>query len=242
MRVRLSPPAFSVFSVNKMRLVLFDIDYTLLVNPKSWVGQEYAIKKIFGLEVKIPRDVYEGLTHPMILRAELAKRGVPETEFKKHERELYAANTRLLKSFKIDWKKQILPGVSELLDALSKNGAVLLGVLTGNPREVANVKLGGAGIAHYFKIWVNGPEARDRNGLPPVAIKKATKLLGRPPDSVVIVGDSIHDMRCAKENGLLALGVASGKTTSEELRAAGADAVLKDFSDTRVALEAILSV
>jgi phosphoglycolate phosphatase-like HAD superfamily hydrolase len=58
--------------------------------------------------------------------------------------------------------------------------------------------------------------------------------------SIVIVGDSVHDVACGRGLGVRAVGVATGITSLERLGAENPDALLEDFSDTEGALEAIL--
>ncbi len=58
--------------------------------------------------------------------------------------------------------------------------------------------------------------------------------------SVVIVGDSIHDVACGRSLGVRAVAVATGITSPERLAAERPDALMTDFADTERALEAIL--
>jgi len=58
--------------------------------------------------------------------------------------------------------------------------------------------------------------------------------------SVVIVGDSVHDVACGRSIGVRSVGVATGITSTERLAAENADAVLESFADTDQAMAAIL--
>lgn len=61
------------------------------------------------------------------------------------------------------------------------------------------------------------------------------------PQSVVIIGDTIHDVRCAKDTGCRALAVATGHHDADTLREAGADLVVDDLTDTTMLLNWMLS-
>ena len=58
--------------------------------------------------------------------------------------------------------------------------------------------------------------------------------------SVVVVGDSIHDVACGRSIGVRAVAVATGITSVERLAAERPDAIFEDFTETDRALAAIL--
>ena len=115
-------------------------------------------------------------------------------------------------------------------------------VLTGNLEPCARVKLGPLELNHRFGFGAYGSDHEDRYQLPGVAVKRALDHSGRQfaGKSVVIVGDSIHDVRCGRSLGVRAVAVATGRTTREVLAAEAPDALLDDFSDIEASLEAIL--
>ena len=75
---------------------------------------------------------------------------------------------------------RILPAVVELLEDLTGREDVTLGLLTGNWREGARVKLSKAGLEGYFELGAFGDDQPDRLGLPPVALERAAAFSGRP--------------------------------------------------------------
>ena len=52
------------------------------------------------------------------------------------------------------------------------------------------------------------------------------------PEHILVVGDTPHDIACARAVGAVPVGVATGTFTVEQLRATGAEIVFKDLSDT----------
>jgi phosphoglycolate phosphatase-like HAD superfamily hydrolase len=130
--------------------------------------------------------------------------------------------------------RRILPGVVSLLDALQADRNVILALLTGNLRSGAQLKLEAFGLWHYFVTGAFGDDADDRNGLVPVAAARV-KGLGHPDipaERIVVVGDTPHDVACARSAGARSMAVATGRSGMDELAAAGADAVLPDLGDT----------
>jgi phosphoglycolate phosphatase len=140
--------------------------------------------------------------------------------------------------------RRILPGIVPLLEALQADRDVILALLTGNLRMGAQLKLDAFGLWQYFVTGAFGDDAVDRNGLVPVAAARV-KALGYPdipPERIVIVGDTPHDVACARCAGALSMAVATGRSSVDELFAAGADAVMPDLGDTARALERITAL
>ena len=121
-----------------------------------------------------------------------------------------------------------------MLEAGYARGGVALGLLTGNLRRGAEVKLGSRDLWRYFPFGAFADDCEDRNQLGPHALRRARAHHGvefAPADTWVI-GDTPHDVVCARAFGARALAVATGRHSADELRAAGPDAVFPDFSDT----------
>jgi len=140
-----------------------------------------------------------------------------------------------------DSRKGIMSGVRALLDALFRRDDVYLALLTGNYEQAARIKLEYFDLWHYFRCGAFGDQAPDRNGLLPRALTAVAACGGpsfAPPD-VVVIGDTPLDIECAKFSRARSIGVATGMHSVDDLRAAGADAVFTDLSDTQDVLRAI---
>jgi phosphoglycolate phosphatase-like HAD superfamily hydrolase len=136
----------------------------------------------------------------------------------------------------------VKPGVAALLDRLADEPRVTLGLLTGNIERGARLKLEPAGLNRYFPFGAFGDDSADRYCLPSIALARAREETGRDFDgpSVVIIGDSVHDVACGRSLGARAIAVATGPTPAEKLQAEWPDALFADFSDVEAAREAIL--
>jgi phosphoglycolate phosphatase-like HAD superfamily hydrolase len=76
-----------------------------------------------------------------------------------------------------------------------------------------------------------GSDDEDRNRLLPIAVEKFLALTGMRVGyaDCVVIGDTPRDVLCAKPYGAVALAVATGGYSMEELKEAGADVVMEDL-------------
>lgn len=229
-----------------MNLILFDIDATLI--STSGVGiraMEAAGRELFGPAFTSTGVEYAGRLDPLIVRDLLIANGLPDTAANAAKlREGYRRH--LTEKLPQTPTARALPGVPRLLDLLESRAA--MGLLTGNYQDTGSIKLRACGIdPSRFPIAAWGDESPhdppDRTHLPPVALARYRARFGRDaePARCAIIGDTPHDIRCAKVNGLRALAVATGMFTVDALRAAGADLVLPDLSDAPAAADWLLS-
>jgi len=140
-----------------------------------------------------------------------------------------------------DSRKGVMPGVRELLDALSSRDHVHLALLTGNFEAAARIKLEYFDLWRYFRCGAFGDAAPDRNRLLPRAVE-AVAACGGPAFAVtdaVVIGDTPLDIACARFSAARSIGVATGLHSADELRAAGADIVFEDLSHTGSVLRAL---
>jgi phosphoglycolate phosphatase-like HAD superfamily hydrolase len=138
-------------------------------------------------------------------------------------------------------RKGLMPGVRELLDALAPRDEVFLALLTGNYEAGARLKLEYFDLWKYFACGAFGDAAPHRNVLVPIALTRVAACGGPSfaAAATIVIGDTPLDVGCAAHAGARSLAVATGSHSVDELRAAGADAVLKDLSDTDEVLRAL---
>ena len=139
-------------------------------------------------------------------------------------------------------KGQALLGVAELLTILSARPQDFdLGLLTGNTEQGARIKLRHFALDTHFTFGAFGDDHHDRNQLGPIALERAREQTGRSfsPDTVVIIGDTVKDIACARAFGARVLAVASGSVSRKTLEAARPDAILDDLGNLTEVLEVI---
>ena len=217
-------------------LLLFDLDGTLLLS--SGAGRramERAGKKVFGNGFSLAEITFAGGLDPLILDQAVSAMGSSLDQPKHLEfRGIYASEltAELLISH-----TYALPGIPQLLRRLSAMPGVEVGLLTGNYRETGCMKLTRAGIdPACFEPTIWGDAAETRPGLVRVALDGSAHVA---PQQVVVIGDTPHDVHCARVNGCRSVAVGTGSFTLEELSDAGADLALADLSDPRPLLRLI---
>lgn len=202
-----------------MWTVLFDIDGTLLHSGGAGRrAMERAAFRLFGAP-KVPRLELAGRTDHAIFHELLTALGLPAGDWYPAFRRQYHVllAEELEKSFRTG-SQLLLGGVLPLVRDLLESGDWRIGLLTGNSREGARIKLGRAGIEGYFSAGGFG----DWTSCRAEVARSAGAAVIAPgssidPGSVVVVGDSVHDIRCARACGFRAVAVATGGTCADVL-------------------------
>ncbi len=219
------------------RLVLFDIDGTLITDGgAARAAFTEALKRVFGYEGDLRRYDFSGRTDPQITIMVLGDAGWSEPEIAARFDDLWREYLDGLSRHATPDRVRALPGIPELLDAL--RGVVTLGLLTGNIEPGARLKLAPARLNDYFPFGAFGSDSANREELPPIAIERA----GFPfsGEDVVIVGDSIYDIRCGVPYDATTIAIASGKTPAEALRAENPRHLFETAEDFDALLAAIM--
>jgi phosphoglycolate phosphatase len=211
--------------------VLFDIDGTLIsTGGAGAVAWSHAFADLYGLaanieevtEAGMPDQEVVAVTFRHVIGREPSPREIAAlmAKYLDHLPDAVAASLTY----------KVYPGVPELLSRLSSSGQ-LLGLTTGNIEAAAHIKIARAGLNRYFTFGGYGSDAPDRGELTKIAIGRAATILGMPPPESYVVGDTPRDVEAAHYAGAVAVGVATGHFTVEQLREAGADYVLRTFAD-----------
>jgi phosphoglycolate phosphatase-like HAD superfamily hydrolase len=228
-----------------MKLVLFDIDGTLLSSEgMGRASMQRALDEVFGSPGS-PEYRYDGKTDRQIVREVMRLEGHSDEHIDSRMEklmELYLEGLRAgAKSGKFN--VQPLAGVPEILDALEARDDVVLGLLTGNIAPGARIKLSAAGIdPDRFRVNAFGSDHEHRPELPAIAQRRAGEVLGLSiaGDRLVVIGDTPADIACGRSLGARSIGVASGHYTVEQLQAHEPYAALPSLANTQQVLEAIM--
>jgi phosphoglycolate phosphatase len=221
------------------RLILFDIDGTLVSGGPAKHAFEAAMAETYGTVGDIGGVSFAGKTDPQIARELLSSVGFEREAIDSGFAELWERYVGHLEARLGDRPMQVLPGVHELLDALAGLEGVGIGLLTGNIVRGAELKLGSAGLWDCFEVGGFGSDHEERDELPAVAIERARvhwKVSIEAADAIV-VGDTPRDVGCGRAGGTQTVAVATGTFPAAELLEAGPDHVLNDFSSTREVVE-----
>jgi phosphoglycolate phosphatase len=215
------------------RLVLFDIDGTLLVagDPDHIPCLTEALTDVFGVPVTLDGVPLGGNQERAIAREAAHRAGIAADVIDDRLDAVMAELGRRFLARVTDRRDRLLPGVPASVDALARDGWDL-GLLSGGARAVSRAKVAAAGIDHLFPIGAFGDDHEDRAALVVVALAEAAGHHGEevPVDRVVLVGDTPRDVDAARRAGCGIVAVATGRFSASDLRDHGAVVVLDDLS------------
>lgn len=201
-------------------MILFDIDGTLLlIYPIGRDAMSKAMEEVWGIPEALKGVYFGGFTDGAAAQRVATGRDPGEMW------ERYLVHLRAMTAARDDIAP--LPGVTELLDALERSGH-RPGLLTGNIRAGAEIKLAAAGLEDRFD-YERSAFAEDGEDRLAIA-EAARRRCGDGP--LTIVGDTLADIRCARHIGARVLSVATGHEGEEKLREAGPDRCVPDLSAT----------
>jgi phosphoglycolate phosphatase len=226
------------------RLVLFDIDGTLATDGGASRGAfAKALRVIYDYEGDLTRYDFSGRTDPQIAHMVLADAGFDRESILERMPRLWERYLAELELRATGDRVRALSGIPALVSRLSAMPEVTLALLTGNIEPGARLKLAPPDLNRFFPFGAFGSDSPQREELPPIAIARAFERSGRSflPREVVIIGDSIYDVRCGVPHDATTIAVASGKTPIERLRAEHPDHLFENALETEKVIEAVLA-
>jgi phosphoglycolate phosphatase len=214
-------------------IVLWDVDHTLVDN--AGVSKEIyagAFKALAGRGAELPAPT-EGRTDRAIMLEMFVRHGLPVPGWASAQRALEEAGQAREEDLRR--RGRVLPGVQEALKALATDSEICSSVLTGNIAANARVKLRAFGLDSLLDMSVGGygEDSEDRAHLVDAARARIHATYGLAMMTpAVLIGDTPRDVRAAHDAEARCIAVASGIHSVAELRAAGADFVVPDLTDT----------
>lgn len=227
------------------RLLLFDIDGTLLLTGGAGKrAMEQAFEDEFGVA-----EAFAGIS-----MAGRTDRGLAEQALERHG---LGATATALDRFRNRYlvrleqaihepgagRRGVMPGVVEALDRFAAVSGVELALLTGNYARGAHIKLA------YFELWDRfawgafGDDHAERDALA-VAALAAARDRGvelASSEHAIVIGDTPHDIACARAAGASVVAVATGGHSLDDLRALGPDLALEDLREVDTLVEFVRS-
>ncbi len=220
-----------------MKLILFDIDGTLLnCHGAGREALSRASHDLFGTDGMMDSIKFQGRTDPSILHDSLLTAGINPEELERRMNELQLRFFSHLSEILPDFRPTLLPGVREILKYLQSREDILTGLLTGNFHKSARIKLEYHSLNSFFDTGAFGDDATMRDQLPPVAQERIRNYYGSivPMEDVIIVGDTVHDVRCARANGAQSLAVGTGFGIVQEVIDEHPDWFVEDLGDPKI--------
>ena len=218
-----------------VRLVLFDIDGTLINTGGAGMkafGRAFAT--VFNIPNGSERLRFAGRTDTSLAREFFSLNEIEPTP--DNFRQFFDAYVFWLEQTVTAMDGRTLPGVWEFLRELQAlPQAPALGLLTGNTRLGAEIKLRHFGLWGFFVMGGFADDHEERNHIAVAALARGRRVLDPhlQPQEVIVIGDTPFDVRCGKFIGAKTLAVATGGSTFEELQPHGADWTVRDLSQIR---------
>jgi len=233
-----------------LRVVLWDIDGTLVTTARSGVFKDYttpAVVKLFGTAGRLHDLQVSGMTDLQIVCEALREEGFTTEDVRARGHEFgahFLAELERLTNDELLYRA--LPGARAALEAVAQHPRYLSALLTGNVRPAALWKMRAAGLADFFGLpGAFGEDSHDRRDLPALAAERINRHLGfdLAPAQFVVVGDTPNDISCARHFGARAVAVATGRAhPAAALSSFAPDVLLPDLTDTAAFLRALDSL
>ena len=218
---------------NRRRLYLFDIDGTLLsTGGSARLAMALAFQRAFGIEDGFKAVEFTGRSDLAILEDALGYAALANGDLPALARRFKRAYVRVLPRILVRMAEQgvLHPGVVPLLQRLNADADATVSLGTGNFRGSARLKLKHYGIAEHFRFGGFGDRTTVRAGIIEQGIRAANRAVGKH-GTVFVIGDTVHDVAAAKANGAVAVAVATGLPTREELATSSPDILLDTLED-----------
>lgn len=222
-----------------MRVFLFDIDGTLLsANRVGASALSRALSEEFGVENPDTRVTFSGRTDRS-LTIELLELNRVEPSIEHCGR----LRRRYVSLIGGELRRQggiVLPGVRQLLTAMSRREDIPMAIMTGNFPETATRKLEHFDLRRWFS-WISGGDLHiDRDDLARKTAAIVQRRYGAKVKEMVVVGDTPADIRCGNAIGAKTIAVATGQFSLDDLAAQKPSQLFTDFSKTNDVLAAML--
>jgi phosphoglycolate phosphatase len=224
-----------------MRILLWDIDGTLMRSATTGAYKEYTIpvlEEIFGTAGRLSDLHVSGMTDLQIVFEALAETDVSQEHVREKIDHLSRRLTEEARRVTCNGRQffQLLPGVRETLEVLHEHPRYQSALLTGNIKPMAELKMELMGLDQFFTLpGAFGEESHIRRNLPALAAERIRNHLGLdvPPQHFIVIGDTPNDIDCGRHFGARTMAVGTGRFyTREEILASEPDAVVPDLSDT----------
>ncbi|WP_291170152.1 HAD family hydrolase [Gimesia sp.] len=221
-----------------MHVCLFDIDGTLI--DSGGAGQRsilHMLEEEFQVSAPVEGIPTAGRTDHSIMVDLFEYFNIANTSENRQRFEQGYLN--LLADKLKEHQGRVLPGIREILDSLSRQANVDLGLLTGNFEQGAKQKLAHYELDHYFDFGAYGDHHVDRDDVAHEALRQirerhATEILEQT--SVWVLGDTPNDITCGRAIGANVIAVATGVYSLEELRNCEPDYLFEHFKDVQPVL------
>jgi phosphoglycolate phosphatase len=226
-------------------LLIFDVDGTLTFSDGATsraLGRAFV--QLTGIDVGPGVKFPAGKTDPQIFREMLKTAGIHADDFDSlfsQFKELFFPIAQ--EELRNANRARLLPGVRELLTAISKDHRFAMTLGTGNLQDSGMEKLRIHGVDHFFPVGGFGSDAEDRSQILRIALKRSEEHWHTRFElaNTWVIGDTPRDVAAGKALGAHILSVATGVYKPKELEEANPDGVLETLEDQEKFFDIVLN-
>lgn len=246
------PQNKSYIQADKLRILLWDIDGTLMRSTRPGSFKEYfspVMQRVFGTPGNLKDLKVSGMTDTQIIYESLKDEGFTPDQ-------IISAKDELLPVFKEEMTKKLgetstpyemFPGVCEILDRTAADPNFINCLLTGNFSVAAKIKLSHFDLWKYFEYSPNffGEISHDRRELGKDAVRNVSSFLEKPvvAKQFIVIGDTPNDIAAARAFGAKIVSVATGRNhPKEELLKSNPDFLLENLGNTDQVFKVLKSI
>jgi phosphoglycolate phosphatase-like HAD superfamily hydrolase len=189
-----------------------------------------------------------GMTDLQIVGEALKHEGFTHEHIRERVHELRESYMKAMHKFTGNGEEvfEVLPGVREVLEAVTNHPRYQSALVTGNIEPAAYLKMEIMGLADYFPLpGAFGDESHNRSDLPALAAERIRRQLqlDLAPEQFIVIGDTPNDIGCAKHFGARSLAVNTGRFYAlEDLTSCEPDALLSDLSNLELVMQTLDSL
>jgi phosphoglycolate phosphatase-like HAD superfamily hydrolase len=223
------------------KLLLWDIDGTILHTGKAGeTALGRAMEKLYGINRGLQGLEIAGRTDKWIVEQLLGRDG--KSNGLEEVAQFLDVYVELLAEELPRRNGGLHPGVLGILEEAHQRPELVQALLTGNIEKGARLKLTRYGVNHFFDFGAFADDSSIRNELGPHAKRRAEEKHGDefPPEKIFVIGDTPHDVACARAIGAKAIAVATGSFTKRQLKDCGADAVFTDLAHPKAFFDLLI--
>ena len=244
-------PLKSPLAHNSIRVLLWDLDGTLLRGQRYGVFKDYTVPmltRVFGTAGALDGMMVSGMTDLQIIEESLRGEGITREHIIARKDELLTCYIEEMKRATGNGAHlvQAIPGGREVLQRVAAHPRYVSSLLTGNIEPAAYLKLELAGLSEFFKLpGAFGDSSFDRRDLPAIAAQRINEHLGAQlqPEQFIVIGDTPNDVACARHFGARVLAVATGRMHSaNDLLSYQPDALVPDLLDADAVMRTLDSL
>lgn len=205
-----------------LTILLWDVDGTLLTtNGAGALAWKLASADVLGEGIELSSLKSSGLIDPQIAHKMCERMQVSREFISGTKTQLLRTYEKYLRRCLAEGSARLLPNVAEILTRLQEAPNIHSYLMTGNTASGASTKVRHFELSKYFVGGFYSDQHMNRADLAKETIRQILKKYDNlSVSNIYVIGDTPHDISCARDAGVRAMAIATGRGYSaQDLRA-----------------------